>query len=44
MRHRQATPPPLGKPEVVINLWAYSGGGTILRPAGKTYVMQGSDA
>ena len=30
---------------MVINLWAYSGeDGTILRLAGKTYVMQGTDA
>lgn len=44
MKHRHATARPLDKPEVVINLWAYSGeDGTILRLAGKTYVMQGSD-
>lgn len=44
MKHRYATARPLDKPEVVINLWAYSDeGGTILRLAGKSYVMQGSD-
>ena len=45
MKHRHATAHPLDNPEVVINLWAYSGeDGTILRLAGKTYVMQGTDA
>ncbi len=45
MKHRHATAHPLENPEVVINLWAYSGeDGTILRLAGKTYVMQGADA
>ena len=45
MKHRQATARPLENSEVVINLWAYSGeDGTILRLAGKSYVMQGSDA
>lgn len=45
MKHRHATARPLDNPEVVINLWAYSGeDGTILRLAGKTYVMQGTDA
>ena len=45
MKYRQTTARPLDNPEVVINLWAYSGeDGTILRLAGKTYVMQGTDA
>ena len=45
MIHRHTTARPLEDPEVVINLWAYSGeDGTILRLAGKTYVMQGTDA
>lgn len=45
MKHRHAAARPLENPEVVINLWAYSGeDGTILRLAGKTYVMQGTDA
>ena len=45
MKYRQATGHPLDNPEVVINLWAYSDeNGTILRLAGKSYVMQGSDA
>lgn len=45
MKHRHAAARPLDNPEVVINLWAYSGeDGTILRLAGKTYVMQGTDA
>ena len=45
MKHRQATGLPLEKPEVVINLRAYAGeDGTILRLAGKSYVMQGTDA
>ncbi len=44
MKHRHASARPLDNPEVVINLWAYSGeDGTILRLAGKTYVMQGTD-
>ena len=37
MKYRQTTARPLDNPEVVINLWAYSGeDGTILRLAGKT--------
>jgi hypothetical protein len=45
MKRRHAVAQPLDNPEVVINLWAYSGeDGTILRLAGKTYVMQGTDA
>ncbi|ARO87199.1 hypothetical protein EBAPG3_005115 [Nitrosospira lacus] len=45
MKYRHAAAQPLENPEVVINLWAYSGeDGTILRLAGKTYVMQGTDA
>jgi len=45
MKYRQTTARPLDNPEVVINLWAYSGDdGTILRLAGKIYVMQGTDA
>lgn len=45
MTHRHATAHPLNNPEVVINLWAYAGeDGTILRLAGKTYAMQGTDA
>ena len=45
MKHRRAVARPLNNPEVVINLWAYSGeDGTILRLAGKAYVMQGGDA
>jgi hypothetical protein len=45
MKHLHATAHPLDNREVVINLWAYSGeDGTILRLAGKTYVMQGTDA
>lgn len=45
MKHRHASARPLDNPEVVINLWAYSGEeGTILRLAGKTFVMQGADA
>ena len=45
MKYRQATGHPLENPEVVINLWAYTGeDGTIMRLAGKSYVMQGSDA
>jgi len=45
MKHHRAVARPLNNPEVVINLWAYSGeDGTILRLAGKTYVMSGSDA
>jgi hypothetical protein len=44
MRQRIATENPLSDPEVVLNLWAYADeDGTILRLAGKTYVMQGSD-
>lgn len=36
---------PLQNPEVVLNLWAYADdAGLIMRVAGKTYVMQGSDA
>lgn len=45
MKHRHAIARELENPEVVINLWAYSGeDGTILRLAGKTYVMEGTDA
>ena len=45
MIHRHTAARPLDNPEVVINLWAYSGeDGTILRLAGKAYVMQGTDA
>lgn len=45
MEHRHAVARSLNDPEVVINLWAYSGeDGTILRLAGKAYVMQGTDA
>ena len=45
MKHRLAAARPLENPEVVINLWAYAGeDGTILHLAGKTYVMQGTDA
>lgn len=45
MKHRHATAQPLENAEVVINLWAYSGeDGIVLRLAGKTYVMQGTDA
>lgn len=45
MKHHRALARPLNNPEVVINLWAYAGeDGTILRLAGKTYVMSGSDA
>jgi hypothetical protein len=45
MKHRPAVAHPLENPEVVINLWAYSDeDGTILRLAGKTYVMQGIDS
>lgn len=45
MRHTRAIARPLNNPEVVVNLWAYSGeDGTILRLAGKTYVLQGNDA
>lgn len=45
MKNRDAAAHPLKNPEVVINLWAYSGeDGTILRLAGKTYVMQGTNA
>lgn len=43
--NRHATARPLDRAEVVINLWAYAGeDGTILRLAGKSYVMQGTDA
>jgi len=45
VKYHHAAARPLENPEVVINLWAYSGeDGTILRLAGKTYVMQGTDA
>lgn len=45
MKHRYVATHPLENPEVVINLWAYSDEyGTILRLAGKTYVMQGTDS
>lgn len=45
MKHTRASARPLSNPEVVVNLWAYSGeDGTILRLAGKTYVLQGNDA
>jgi hypothetical protein len=45
MEHRYADARPLDKAEVVLNLWAYSGeDGSIMRLAGKAYVMQGSDA
>lgn len=45
MKYQRAIARPLNNPEVVINLWAYSGeDGTILRLAGKNYVMSGSDA
>lgn len=45
MKYRHAAAYSLKNPEVVINLWAYaSEDGTILRLAGKTYVMQGTDA
>ena len=44
MKNARATARSPKNPEVVINLWAYSGeDGTILRLSGKTYVMQGSD-
>lgn len=44
MKHRATQARLLDNPEVVMNLWAYAGeGGVILRLAGKTYVMQGSD-
>lgn len=45
MKHTRAAARPLNNPEVVVNLWAYSGeDGTILRLAGKTYVLHGNDA
>ena len=45
MELRHASALPLENPEIVLNLWAYSGeDGTILRLAGKTYAMQGTDA
>lgn len=44
MMHRSTQARPLRNPEVCLNLWAYSGeDGTILRLAGKTYVMEGAD-
>lgn len=44
MKHTRASARPLNNPEVVVNVWAYSGeDGTILRLAGKTYVMHGTD-
>ena len=44
MEYRHATAQPLNNPEVVLNLWAYSGeDGSILRLAGKAYVMLGTD-
>ena len=45
MKHRHADARPLDNPEVVLNLWAYSGeDGSIMRLAGKSYVMQGTNA
>lgn len=45
MKHTRAAARPLNNPEVVVNVWAYSGeDGTILRLAGKIYVLQGNDA
>jgi hypothetical protein len=44
MKHRSTQHRPLINPEVVMNLWAYTGeDGSIMRLAGKTYVMQGID-
>lgn len=44
MDYPKAKPHQLHEPEVVLNLWAYTGaGGDILRVAGKAYVMQGED-
>lgn len=44
MKHFHVIARPLGNPEVVINLWACSGEDcTILRRAGKAYVMLGAE-
>jgi len=44
LRHRHAFARPLNDPEVVLNLWAYSGEDEcILRLAGKAYFMQGTE-
>lgn len=41
---RHADPKPLDNPEVVLNLWAYSDDdGTVLRVAGRAYVLCGSE-
>lgn len=45
MKYRQAAEKYLDNPEVVINLWAYaSEDGSIMRLAGKAYVLQGTDS
>lgn len=44
MRYEKAISQTLREPEVVLNLWAYTGeGGHIFRIAGKAYVMDGDD-